>query len=131
MSWINFSSFFNWNFVIIFIDRFNINNKILFSFFIYRFGISDVCRSVVEANMGGGFCIKAVTRYAVLCDVENILILRSETEQNIRNFIFHKHHPTTCWRKENPLPHNVRSTLPKHPLYSCLVLLDTEIAWWM
>ena len=61
-----------------------------------RFGISDVCRSVAEANMGGGFCIKAVTRYAVLYDVENILILRSETEQNIRNFIFHKHHPTTC-----------------------------------
>ena len=30
-----------------------------------RFGISDVCRSVAKANMGGGFCIKAVTRYAV------------------------------------------------------------------
>jgi len=34
-----------------------------------RFGISDVCRSVAEANMGGGFCIKAVTRHAVLYDV--------------------------------------------------------------
>jgi len=34
-----------------------------------RFGISDVCRSVAEANMGEGFCIKAVTRYAVLYDV--------------------------------------------------------------
>ena len=29
-------------------------------------GISDVCRSVAEANMGRDFCIKAVTRYAVL-----------------------------------------------------------------
>ena len=38
-----------------------------------RFGISDVCRSVAEANMGGGFCIKAVTRYAVLCDVHVLL----------------------------------------------------------
>ena len=37
--------------------------------FAQRFGISDVCRSVAEANMGGGFCIKAVTRYAVLYDV--------------------------------------------------------------
>ena len=34
-----------------------------------RFGISDVCRSVAKANMGGGFWIKAVTRYAVLYDV--------------------------------------------------------------
>jgi len=34
-----------------------------------RFGISDVCRSVAEANMGGGFCIKAFARYAVLYDV--------------------------------------------------------------
>jgi len=40
-----------------------------FHYFAQRFGISDVCRSVAEANMGGGFCIKAVTRYAVLCDV--------------------------------------------------------------
>jgi hypothetical protein len=37
--------------------------------FVQRIGISDVCRSVAEANMGGGFCIKAVTRYAVLYDV--------------------------------------------------------------
>ena len=41
--------------------------------FAQRFGISDVCRSVAEANMGGGFCIKAVTRYAVLCDVHVLL----------------------------------------------------------
>ena len=34
-----------------------------------RSRISDVLRSEAEQNMGGGFCIKAVTRYAVLCDV--------------------------------------------------------------
>jgi len=31
--------------------------------------ISDVLRSVAEQNMGGGFCIKAVTRYTLLYDV--------------------------------------------------------------
>ncbi|HBU06930.1 MAG TPA: hypothetical protein DEB09_02510, partial [Candidatus Magasanikbacteria bacterium] len=31
--------------------------------------ISDVLRSVAEQNMGGGFCIKAVTRYTLLADV--------------------------------------------------------------
>jgi len=31
--------------------------------------ISDVLRSVAEQNMGGGFCIKAVTRYTLLADI--------------------------------------------------------------
>ena len=48
-------------------------NVVKRSNFAERFGISDVCRSVAEANMGGGFCIKAVTRYAVLCDVHVLL----------------------------------------------------------
>ena len=34
-----------------------------------RSRISDVLRSVAEQNMGGGFCIKAVTRYTLLADV--------------------------------------------------------------
>jgi hypothetical protein len=39
------------------------------NYFAYRIGIFDVCRSIAEANMGGDFYIKAVTRYAVLADV--------------------------------------------------------------
>ena len=34
-----------------------------------RSRISDVLRSEAEQNMGGGFCIKAVTRYTLLSDV--------------------------------------------------------------
>ncbi|TRZ78678.1 hypothetical protein D4R87_00065 [bacterium] len=37
--------------------------------FVQRFCISDVLWSVAEQNMGGGFCIKAVTRYTLLADV--------------------------------------------------------------
>jgi hypothetical protein len=43
--------------------------KYFFELNIMWFGIYEVCRSVAEANMDEGFCLKAVTRYAVLYDV--------------------------------------------------------------
>ncbi len=63
------------------------------------FGSGIIARSAYHWQIWVEACggtEQAVTAYAVLRDVENILILRSETEQNIRNFIFHKHYPTTC-----------------------------------
>ncbi len=70
--------------------RWNSRLYSLFNATLVRSRISDVLRSVAEQNMGGGFCIKAVTRYTLLADVFLFFcfLIRKLVLKNFQIFFF-------------------------------------------